>query len=324
MSEDSGSVFTISSKDVTVSFGQILALDNFSVNIPAGIVGLLGPNGAGKSTFIKTLLGLLVPDKGSMTIGGHDTQAELALVRDMIGYMPEHDCLIDNFTAVELVSYMGQISGMVKRDAIPRSHEVLDFVGIGEERYRVISSYSTGMKQRVKLAQAIVHDPKILFLDEPTNGMDPQGREDMMDLITKISSSDKSLLVSSHILDDVEKVSDHVVIINSGRLVTEGDIDTLLAKKELLKKVQARGQPEALGNFAKALGDVYEVRSVAQDLTQTSIVIINEADGTPIFDIAKQAGVQLRAYYPERSTLEDLFIGTISQSAESGGEQDGN
>ncbi|MCK4757632.1 MAG: ABC transporter ATP-binding protein, partial [Thermoplasmata archaeon] len=164
MSEDSGSVFTISSKDVTVSFGQILALDNFSVNIPAGIVGLLGPNGAGKSTFIKTLLGLLVPDKGSMTIGGHDTQAELALVRDMIGYMPEHDCLIDNFTAVELVSYMGQISGMVKRDAIPRSHEVLDFVGIGEERYRVISSYSTGMKQRVKLAQAIVHDPKILFL----------------------------------------------------------------------------------------------------------------------------------------------------------------
>lgn len=324
MSEAEPPSYTISSKDITVSFGQIMALDNFSVNIPAGIVGLLGPNGAGKSTFIKTLLGLLVPDKGSMTIGGHDAQAELALVRDMIGYMPEHDCLIENFTAVELVSYMGQVSGMVKRDAIPRSHEVLDFVGIGEERYRLISSYSTGMKQRVKLAQAIVHDPKILFLDEPTNGMDPQGREDMMDLIKNISSSDKSILVSSHILDDVERVSAHVVIINSGRLVTEGDMDTLLAKKELLKKIQARGQPEALGNFAKALGDVYEVRSVNQDLTQTSIVIINEADGTPIFDIAKQAGVQLRAYFPERSTLEDLFIGTIGQSEGSGGEQDGD
>jgi ABC-2 type transport system ATP-binding protein len=317
-----GSGFTISSKDVTVRFGHILALDSFSVNVPQGVVGLLGPNGAGKSTFIRTLLGLVVPEKGSMTIGGHDPRIDMARVRDMVGYMPEHDCLMDGFNAVELVSYMGRISGMVKKDAIPRSHEVLDFVGVGEERYRQISSYSTGMKQRVKLAQAIVHDPRILFLDEPTNGMDPQGRSDMLDLISKISSSDKSLLVASHILDDVEKISGHVVIVNSGRLVTEGDIDVLLAKKELLRRVQARGRPDAMKDFARLVGEAYEVRSESQDLTQVSMVILNEGDGTPLFNLARKAGVQLRAYHPERSTLEDLFIGAIGQS--DGGGKDGH
>jgi len=302
---------TITSKDLSVRFGKIIALDRFTVNVPSGVIGLLGPNGAGKSTFIKSLLGLLRPDNGSMVVAGHDPLVETSTVRDMIGYMPEHDCLIEEFNAVDLVSYLGQISGMIKRDAIPRSHEVLDFVGIGEERYRTISSYSTGMKQRVKLAQAIVHDPGILFLDEPTNGMDPLGREDMMELIRKISLSDKTLLVSSHILDDLERVSDHIIIMNDGRLITEGRIEDLLAKKDGQKMVKIRGIPENMEAFIKALAGLYEVRSVTKGRGQTSAVVINKGPGNPVFKLSREKGVQLRGYYPERSTLEDVFIGTV-------------
>jgi ABC-2 type transport system ATP-binding protein len=311
---------TISSKNVTVSFGQITALRDFSVEVPPGIVGLLGPNGAGKSTFIKAVLGLLVPDKGQIRIAGHDSQSEGLVVRDMIGYMPEHDCLMDTFTAVEFVSYMGQISGMQKMDAIPRCHEMLDFVGLGEERYRPISSYSTGMKQRVKLAQAIVHDPKILFLDEPTNGMDPQGREDMLALIKKIRESDKSILVSSHILDDLEKVSDHAIIIGEGKLITQGSIEKLLAGTESLRVVKVRGIKAALENFIKVLGKAYEIRTVTEESGQSSIVILNSGDGNPVFKLCRENKVQLRAYYPEKASLEDFFIGAVGQ----GGGSDGN
>ena len=317
-----GPTTLISSKNVTVCFGQIVALDNFSVNIPSGIVGLLGPNGAGKSTFIKAILGLLVPNKGEIKIAGRNPKTESSVVRDMIGYMPEHDCLMESFTAIDFVTYMGQISGMKKRDSMPRSHEMLDFVGIGEERYRLISSYSTGMKQRVKLAQAIVHDPKILFLDEPTHGMDPQGREEMLDLIRKISDSDKSILVSTHILEDMEKVSDHAMIISQGRLITQGNLDKLLAGKENLKFVKVRGDKPAMMNFVKLLKDSYDVRSVTQESGQTTIVFMNPGDGNSIFKLSQEASVQLRAYSPERATLEDVFIGSLDK--DNGGVLDGN
>jgi len=322
MAEQRKSASTIVSKDITVSYGQIMALNKFSVDVPPGIVGLLGPNGAGKSTFIKAVLGLLIPDNGQILIQGHDSQAEINIVRDLIGYMPEHDCLIDTFTAIDFVSYMGQISGMKKKDAIPRSHEMLDFVGIGEERYRLISSYSTGMKQRVKLAQAIVHDPKILFLDEPTNGMDPQGREEMLRLIKMISQSEKSILVSTHILDDLEKVSDHAMIISEGKLVTEGNLEELLADKGNLKVVKVRGIRPDLERFLMTLESDFELKKATWESGQLSAVIVNKGDGSGLFSMAREANVQLRAYYPERATLEDVFIGTLDKSA--GGEPDGN
>jgi len=309
---------TIVSRNLTVRYGQITALRDFSVEVPPGIVGLLGPNGAGKSTFIKASLGLLVPDKGNIRIMNLDSRWQGLAVRDMVGYMPEHDCLMDTFTAVELVSYMGQISGMQRKDAVPRCHEMLDFVGLGEERYRPISSYSTGMKQRVKLAQAIIHDPKVLFLDEPTNGMDPQGREDMLSLITKIKESDKSILVSTHILDDLEKVSDHAVIIGEGRLITQGEMEKLLTGTESLRVVKARGPRENMDRFAAALREAFEVRSVTEQGGQTSAVIINRGDGNRVFALCAECGVQLRAYYPDRMTLEDFFIGAV------GGESNGN
>lgn len=320
--EPGTSANTIISRHITVKYGQILALNDFSVEVPSGIVGLLGPNGAGKSTFIKAVLGLRVPDSGQIMIAGHNPQTESSLVRDMIGYMPEHDCLIDNFTAIDLVSYMGQISGMKKQDAMPRSHEMLDFVGIGEERYRLISSYSTGMKQRVKLAQAIVHDPKILFLDEPTNGMDPQGREDMLTLVKKISDSDKTILVSTHILDDIEKVSDHAMIISEGRLITEGNLEKLLAAKDNFKVVTVRGPESARELFVQKIRESYEVHGITREGGQSSIKFTNTDDSSSIFKLSKEADVQLRAYYPEKATLEDVFIKTMDK--QNGGFEDGN
>ena len=193
----------ISAQGLTVRFGTVVALNNFTIDIPKGIIGLLGPNGAGKSTFIKTMLGLVSPESGQMLIDKVNPRTDITKVRDNIGDMPEHDCLIGEMNPVELVTYMGQISGMEKIDAIQRTHEILDFVGLGEERYRPIESYSTGMKQKAKLAQAIVHDPNILFLDEPTNGLDPQGRDEMLNLIKKIGKSGKTILVSSHILHEI-------------------------------------------------------------------------------------------------------------------------
>ena len=239
----------ITATGLTVRYGPVFALDRFTTKMPRGIVGLLGPNGAGKSTFIKALLGLVPTSEGMLSIGGLDPKMNPLAVRDIIGYMPEHDCLIGEMNSVELLSYMGQISGMLKRDVMARSHEVMDFVGIGEERYRKISSYSTGMKQKVKLAQAIVHDPQTLLLDEPTNGMDPYGREEMLGLIKKIGGSNKTILVSSHVLSEVEQVGDHAVIIGQGRTVREGRIHDLMMGEKGLYELVVRGGKDGMNRF---------------------------------------------------------------------------
>ncbi len=304
----------IIAQDVVVRYGQITALDHFSIDISRGIVGLLGPNGAGKSTFIKAVLGLVEPLSGQMTVSGLDSRGSMMAIRDRIGYMPEHDCLIDATTGIELVSYMGRLSGMSKSDAIPRSHEMLDFVGIGEERYRPIRTYSTGMKQRIKLAQAIVHDPDILFLDEPTNGMDPLGREEMLDLIARIAASEKTILVSSHILQDVEKVCRNVVIVTGGRAVAQGSIEHLLAKEVDRKKVQVRGAAERLKAFIEHLGQDHEIISVSEEFGQMMVVLVSKHGSGPLFELAKKEGVQVRSYLPDRMTLEDYFISAVKEA----------
>lgn len=304
----------IMAEDLVVRYGQIVALDHFSVSVPRGIVGLLGPNGAGKSTFIKAVLGLLEPQSGTISVAGLDPVKDRMAIRDRIGYMPEHDCLIETMTGVELVSYMGQISGMAKKDSIPRSHEVLDFVGLSEQRYRPISTYSTGMKQRIKLAQAIVHDPSIIFLDEPTSGMDPQGREEMLDLISRIAATDKSILLSSHILHDVERVCKDVIIISNGKAITQGSIDSLLSQGSERKRVVVRGQPDALTLFISTLSSEHEVLSVSEEFKQLTVVFVNNKGSSHVFDAARQAGVQIRSYLPDRFTLEDVFIDAVKEA----------
>jgi ABC-2 type transport system ATP-binding protein len=302
----------IISDDVVVRYGQIVALDHFSVVIPRGVVGLLGPNGAGKSTFIKAVLGLVQPQAGSITVSGLDSRTNVLAIRDRVGYMPEHDCLIDDMSGVDLVAYMGRLSGMAKGDSIPRSHEVLDFVGIGEERYRPVGSYSTGMKQRVKLAQAIVHDPDILFLDEPTNGMDPNGREEMLDLIGRIAASDKSVLVSSHILHDVERLCKEAIIINNGRIVVRGTLESLLSHGGDRKSVKIKGAPENIKSFVDALGRDHQIISVTDHFGLATVVFVNSGESGPVLELAHVLGVQVRGYLPDRITLEDVFIKAVT------------
>jgi len=261
------------------------------------------------------VLGLVSFESGDIRISGMDPRADVMAIRDRVGYMPEHDCLVDTMSGLELVTYFGRLSGMTKEDSIPRSHEVLDFVGLGEERYRPTATYSTGMKQRVKLAQAIVHDPEILFLDEPTNGMDPLGREEMLELISRIAASNKSILVSSHILQDMEKVCQHVVIINSGRAITQGPMSVLLDQGKDRKRMQVRGDPRALLAFTEQLRKDYEVISVSEEFGQMTIVLVNPGPSAALLSMAKGNGVQVRSYVPDKLTLEGAFIRSVKEGA---------
>lgn len=298
----------IHAEDILVTYGSVVALDYFSAKMPEDIVGLLGPNGAGKTTFIRVLLGLVEPDAGSITIDGWDPRRNVTKVRDQIGYLPEHSCLIENMNAVTLVSYMAKLSGLRREDAIQRTHEVLDFVDLGEERYRDISSYSAGMKQRVKLAQAIVHDPPILFLDEPTNGMDPEGREEMLELIQKIGASGKSIIVCSHILHEVQKISNYVIILSNGRLVTEGYVADLLRGEEGKYRIIVRGSIEKLETFVRSLAKNYQISSPRNEGKQMTIVVNGVNDSKKVFQLAKENNIQVRSFRKDTLILEDVFV----------------
>src|SRR4051794_25140139 len=213
---------------VTVAYGANAALREVTATFGAGAVGLLGPNGAGKSTMIKSLLGFVAPTHGRMRVLGLDVAASPLAIRARVGYMPEMDAHIPGMNAVTFVGYCGELAGLSRVDAVQRAHEVLFYVGLGEARYRNVETYSTGMKQRIKLAQALVHDPDLLFLDEPTNGMDPKGRDEMLELIRDLAHNKAvNVIVSSHLLPDVEYTCDRVVVMDKGRIAAQGPIAEL-------------------------------------------------------------------------------------------------
>src|SRR5919204_3421069 len=215
-------------ESVTVTYGRNPALRDVTSSFAGGAVGLLGPNGAGKSTMIKTLLGFVVPDRGQMRVLGMDVAAAPLEIRARVGYMPESDAHIPGMNAVSFVAYCGELAGLPRVDAMQRAHEVLFYVGLGEARYRNVETYSTGMKQRIKLAQALVHDPDLLLLDEPTNGMDPKGRDEMLDLIRDLGhNKGVNLILSSHLLPDVEYTCDDVVVMDKGHVAVQGPIESL-------------------------------------------------------------------------------------------------
>ncbi len=205
---------------VVVQYPKVRALDDLRVTVPAGVTGVVGVNGAGKSTLIKVLLGLLNPSSGSARVLGMDTRTEGARIREVVGYMPEHDALPADVSAAEFVMHMAMMSGLPKSAARERTSDALRHVGLAEERHRPMGGYSTGMRQRAKLAQAIVHDPQLVLLDEPTNGLDPRARDDMLDLIDKIGHDfGISVVVTSHLLGELERTADYVVVIDGGRLL---------------------------------------------------------------------------------------------------------
>src|SRR6186713_2304569 len=206
---------------VGVRYGTQWALSDVSASFPEGAVGLLGPNGAGKSTMLKALLGLLEADSGRIGVLDLDVAVAPLDIRARVGYMPESDAQIPGMTAVSFVAYCAELSGLPAADAMQRAHEVLYYVGLGEARYRNVETYSTGMKQRIKLAQALVHDPDLLLLDEPTNGMDPKGRDEMLELVRDVAHNKGiNLILSSHLLPDVESVCESVVVMNRGQIAT--------------------------------------------------------------------------------------------------------
>src|SRR3712207_7016295 len=223
MSESGAAVVELSS--VSVRYGGTVALREVSARFQPGAVGLLGPNGAGKSTMLKALLGFVAPSQGTMRVLGLDVATQPLDIRRRLGYMPENDAHIPGMNAVSFVAYCGELCGLPPADAMQRAHEVLYYVGLGEARYRNVEQYSTGMKQRIKLAQALVHDPDLLFLDEPTNGMDPKGRDEMLELIRDLGhNKNVNLILSSHLLPDVEYTCDHVIVMDKGQIAAQGPI----------------------------------------------------------------------------------------------------
>ena len=299
---------SIEVKDLSFRYGRIVALDGVSVRIGDGAVGLLGPNGAGKSTLIRVLLGFLAPERGEGRVLGFDIRRDRATIRRAVGYMPESDCLVAGLDAVTFTAYFGELSGMPRQEAMKRAHEVLFYVGLGESRYRMLDTYSAGMKQRLKLAQALVHDPKILFLDEPTSNLDPTGRLEVLGLIRDISTRKGiHVLLSSHILDDIESLCETVVILNKGKLAAEGRMADLRAIRYSLYELRIKGDGAAFRGDLEAMG--CRVEEMEDRLVK--VYMPEGRDRMDIFRAAARAGVQLRHFVKSRTSLEDLFAGAV-------------
>jgi ABC-2 type transport system ATP-binding protein len=293
---------------VTVKYGRQAALRDVSADFPGGAVGLLGPNGAGKSTLLKALLGFVVPESGSMQVLGLDAAADPLAVRARLGYMPESDAHIPGMNAVSFVAYCAELAGLPQTDAMQRAHEVLYYVGLGEARYRNLDTYSTGMKQRIKLAQALVHDPDLLYLDEPTNGMDPRGRDEMLTLIDDIARNKGiNLILSSHLLPDVEHTCDHVIMLDQGTVAAQGPIATLKGPGGRIFELRVKGEK---GAFVQALREA-GVECAAPEDEIMRLLVPEEVGSSDLFQLAARHGLQVRHLRASVPTLEDVFAAAV-------------
>ncbi len=299
----------IATSGLTKDYGSVLALDSLDVAIGDGVTGLVGANGAGKSTLIKILLGLLAPTRGSASVLGLDIAGQGEAIRRQVGYMPEHDCLPPDVSASDFVNHLAQMSGLPRPAARERTADVLRHVGLAEERYRPMGGYSTGMKQRAKLAQSLVHDPRLVFLDEPTNGLDPAARDDMLELVQRIGHDfGIAVLVTSHLLGELERVSDHVVILDTGRLLrSSATTEFLDTTGTLLVEVLGdTGAQERMGNALAEAGLPCwpQGHLIAVDTTRAT------ADGDVhdvIRDVAVDLGLGLARLQVDHRKIEDVF-----------------
>ncbi len=299
---------SIEIRNLHFSYGPIKALENVSLNLKGGAIGLLGPNGAGKSTLIKILLGFLPPERGEGKVLGFDIRSEQHRLRKAVGYMPEDDCFIPGMDAVTFTAFFGELTGMPRQEAMKRAHEVLFYVGLGEARYRLLETYSLGMRQRLKLAQALVHDPQLLFLDEPTSNLDPQGRVEILELIKDIANGKGiQVLLSSHILTDIEMVCEDVVILHRGKVAAMGKIQELRRLGFRLYEVRIKGDRE------RWLEELY-LLGCRVEITEDEVIRLylpQEIDSQEIFRAAHRAGIQVRHFQRCQSSLEDFFAQVV-------------
>ena len=285
-------------------YGPHLALDDVNLEIPSGAVGILGPNGAGKSTLFKCLLGLIKTTSGEGTVLGYDIRTEGDKIRSRIGYMPEYDALDPGLAAIDQVRYSGELLGMNPAHATQRAHEVLEYVGLKDQRYRKIETFSTGMMQATKLACALVHDPEILICDEPTNGLDQRAREFMLQTLRRtVSEGGRSVLMSSHVMDDVQDVCDRIVMIHKGKIVVQSRIDELA--KQVDREIEISIWGGASRMQAALEGRGFEVRRLGR------VIRVDRVDDNTTFVIleaAAEAGVQVRQMQEYEPDLEDIFL----------------
>ena len=289
---------------LTKRYPGVTALDAVDLDLPAGRVGLVGANGAGKTTLFRLLLGLSAPDAGTVEVCGIAVAEDPIGVRSRIGYMPEHDCLPLDQTAADVVATFGELGGLPVRAARQRASEVLDLVGLDEARFRPVGGFSTGMRQRTKLAQAIVADPQLVLLDEPTAGLDPSGREEMLALVDRLGSFGIAVVLATHLLDDVARVCDHVVMLDGGRLVTDAPTETLLHQTGTVTVDVGPAGVEAL---AKALA-VAGLAVTNDDTVTLEVTVAGDADLDTIRDIVADLDLPLHRLTNRLTSLDEAFV----------------
>jgi len=301
-------VSVIELDNAEVWYGGFQALRGVSLKIEGGAVGLLGPNGAGKSTMMKTLLGFNRASRGSVRMFDMEMPKSALKVRQRLGYMPEREVISTQVSAVTFLCYCGEMFGMNHIDALERTHEVLNYVGIGESRYRQMQTFSTGMLQRVKLAQALVHDPSLLLLDEPTNGLDPDGRIEMLDLVKEISNKrGVTVLLSSHLMPDVQHVCDRVIMMKKGQIIRDGLISEMTEALPSSYELDVRDGHDRYQQALAAAGCGWKV-------TQEGRIVVNLPGGATqrlLFEVARDQGVQIRRFLPGRASLTDVFLEAV-------------
>jgi ABC-2 type transport system ATP-binding protein len=303
----------ISLEHIVKNYRSMLALDDVTLTIGTGITGLLGPNGAGKSTLIKLILGLVRITSGSGTILGYQLGRQGRQIRNQVGFMPEDDCYIPGMSGVEVVQFSACLAGLPTIEALRRSHEILDFCGMKQERYRTIETYSTGMRQKIKFAAAIVHDPRFLIFDEPTSGLDPEEREALLNRIQLLSSqAGKSVLISTHILPDVQAICDDVLILSKGKLLLSEKLSVLNQTAAPTVTFHVLGNHEPIVEQLKRNG---LQTSVAVD---RSIVVESEGDDLTdqIWRAASQTGTTVQTLTPARNSLEEIFLSTVRETTD--------
>jgi ABC-2 type transport system ATP-binding protein len=286
------------------------ALRELAIDVPRGSVGLVGANGAGKTTLFRILLGQMIPTEGAVEVVGRNVAEDPVGIRQRLGYMPEHDCLPNDQSAADLVASLGELAGLPPTDARQRASDVLDLVGLDEARFRPVGGFSTGMRQRTKLAQALVADPELVLLDEPTAGLDPVGREEMLDLVGRLASFGISVLFATHLLDDVQRVCDHVVMIDAGRLVVAGPIDELVKTTGVIR-VEVGGRADAVEVLHAALtqrGLGCAIVDIDAHLLDIDATQLGEEVFDTVRDVVAELGLRLYALSSRHHSLDELFV----------------